>query len=286
MVVAELVSVGPAIWTEGPLQCGYEVAPRHLRPQQAIRLKPHNACVCRLRASNNCDERSVMRPYIICHMLSSLDGRIDGAALKGLYAEDEYEATGAELKGDGWICGRTTMQQHFAEQGEFVSKSGEIAGPQDVFVARHAASYAICVDTLGKLLWAGGDLDGDHLICVVSERVPGDYLAMLRENQISYIVTGARDVDLEVAVCLLAEHFEIHTLLLEGGGHINGAFADADLIDEISLVLAAGIDGRKSVPAVFDGMNLSTQTAIPLKLKSVEKRKKDALWLRYDVTQP
>lgn len=227
-----------------------------------------------------------MKPHIICHMLSSIDGRIDGAALKGLYAEDEYEATGKDLNGDAWICGRTTMQQHFAEAGEFVSKSEKMAGPRDVFVAQRAKSYAISVDTLGKLLWSSGNLDGDHLICVVSESAAEDYLVMLREKGISYIVAGEHHVALDIAVSLLAEHFGIRTLLLEGGGHINGAFADAGLVDEVSLLLAPGIDGRKSVPAVFDGMSLSTQTAVPLKLKSVERRKEDALWIRYDVVRP
>jgi 5-amino-6-(5-phosphoribosylamino)uracil reductase len=31
-------------------------------------------------------------------------------------------------------------------------------------------------------------------------------------------------------------------LLLEGGGHINGAFLQADLVDEVSLLLVPGID--------------------------------------------
>jgi 2,5-diamino-6-(ribosylamino)-4(3H)-pyrimidinone 5'-phosphate reductase len=91
-----------------------------------------------------------MKPYIICHMLSSVDGRIDANALD-LIAEGEYEATGAKLEGDAWICGRTTMQQHFAEDEPFVSASNTPAGPQPVFVARRADSYAISVDTLGKL---------------------------------------------------------------------------------------------------------------------------------------
>ena len=58
--------------------------------------------------------KSLMKPYIICHMLSSVDGKIDGNALDAVIAEGEYEATGAKLEGDAWICGRTTMQQHFA----------------------------------------------------------------------------------------------------------------------------------------------------------------------------
>ncbi len=56
-----------------------------------------------------------MKPYIICHMVSSVDGKIDGTALSSVMADGEYEATGAKLKGDAWICGRTTMQQHVEE---------------------------------------------------------------------------------------------------------------------------------------------------------------------------
>lgn len=228
---------------------------------------------------------AVKRPYIICHMLSSVDGRIDGAALRAVTGKGEYEATGAQLRGDAWICGRTTMQQHFAEDGPFVSTSSTPAGPQPVHVARHAGSYAISIDTVGKLRWGSGDLDGDHLICVVSERVPEDYLAMLREKGISYVVSGAPSVDLVEAANLLGEHFGIRTLLLEGGGNINGAFLQADLVDEVSLLVVPGIDGRHEIPAVFDGLGLAKSTAVPLKLKSVERRENDTLWLRYAVVR-
>jgi hypothetical protein len=116
-----------------------------------------------------------MRPHIICHMLSSRDGKIDGAALSAVTVPGDYETTGTKLEGDAWICGRTTMQQHFAEDERFVSASNRPAGPQPVHVARRAKSYAISVDTTGKLRWAGGDLDGDHLICVMSELAPEDW---------------------------------------------------------------------------------------------------------------
>ncbi len=155
-----------------------------------------------------------MRPRIICHMLSSIDGKIDGESLGDVMPEGEYEAIGTRLKSDGWICGRITMQQHFAGPELFVSKSKQRAGPQPVFVARKAESYAICVDTTGKLVWASGDLDGDHLICVVSQRTPKDYLDMLRDREVSYVVSGKQSVDLKDAVTKLRKHFGIRMLLL------------------------------------------------------------------------
>jgi len=191
-----------------------------------------------------------VKPYIICHMLSSVDGRIDGASLKGVTPAGEYEATGALLNGDAWICGRTTMQQHFAESEPFAGASDVPAGPQPVYVARRAKSCAVAVDTLGKLRWSSADIDGDHLISILSERVSSEYLAMLRGLGISYIVSGDTAVNLVQAVNLLGEHFGIRTLLLEGGGHINGAFAEAGLVDELSLLIAPGIDGRHNIPGV------------------------------------
>jgi len=223
------------------------------------------------------------RPYIICHMASSVDGKIDGAALRRVMRPGEYEALHTKLGGDGWICGRTTMQQHFSDKEPFVSATNTPVGPRPPYVARRSESYAISVDTNGKLRWSSNDLDGDHLICVVSERAPSDYLDMLSNKEILYVVSGTSSVDLAQAVELLGEHFGIRTLLLEGGGHINGGFLEAGLVDEVSLLLLPGIDGRHEIPAVFDGVADSKHTAVPLKLKSVEHRESDALWIRYEV---
>ena len=224
-----------------------------------------------------------MRPRIICHMISSIDGRIDSPAFKALAGSGVYETAAARLEGDSWICGRITMQ-HFAGDEPFVSASGIAAGPQPVHVARRSGSYAVAVDTTGMLRWPESDIDGDHLICVMSERAPEDYLGMLRQKGISYIVAGRDSVDLAQAAESLGRDFGIRRLLLEGGGHINGGFLQAGLIDEISFLLVPGIDGRRGIVSVFDGLDPSRDAAVPLKLTSVEQLKDDILWLRYEVT--
>jgi riboflavin biosynthesis pyrimidine reductase len=84
----------------------------------------------------------------------------------------------------------------------------------------------------------------------------------------------------------LGKLFGIRTLLLEGGGHINGAFLQAGLVDEFSLLVVPGIDGRHEIPAVFDGLSQSKKKAVPLRLISLERRKRDTLWLRYEVVRP
>jgi 2,5-diamino-6-(ribosylamino)-4(3H)-pyrimidinone 5'-phosphate reductase len=88
----------------------------------------------------------------------------------------------------------------------------------------------------------------------------------------SYIVSGENAVDRVQAVSLLGDHFSVRRLLLEGGGHINGAFLEAGLVDELSLLIAPGMDGRHDIPAVFDGLTPTRGRAVPLRLKSVERR--------------
>ena len=227
-----------------------------------------------------------MKPHIICHMLSSVDGKIDASSLRAIAKNNEYETIGALFGAEAWVCGRTTMHEHFAEQDPFVSNDGRIAGPQPVYVARRAESYAVAVDTLGKLQWASDEIAGDHLICITSERVSEDYLAILRQKGISYVVAGKEATDLVQAVDRLGEYFGIATLLLEGGGHINGAFLEAHLVDEVSLLVAPGIDGRHDIPSVFDGISSQNHIAFPLKLKSIQRRENDTVWLRYNVVRP
>jgi 2,5-diamino-6-(ribosylamino)-4(3H)-pyrimidinone 5'-phosphate reductase len=119
---------------------------------------------------------------MICHMASSIDGKIDGSALRNVMRPGEYESLPSKLGGDAWICGRTTMQQHFADAKPFVSTTNSPAGAPSIHVARRAESYAISVDTLGTPPLTKNEVDGDHIICVLSERVSTDYLAMLRDN--------------------------------------------------------------------------------------------------------
>ena len=57
-------------------------------------------------------------------------------------------------------------------------------------------------------------------------------------------------------------------------------FLEAGLLDEISILIGLGIDGRKGMPAVFDGFPME-KTPTPLKLKEAKTYQNGAVWLRY-----
>lgn len=228
------------------------------------------------------------RPRVICHMMSSIDGRIltDGWPMSD-EGRRQYEQVHASYDADGWLCGRVTMQQHFA-QG--VRPDADIARHHTLGAARpdHRApgdfdSFAFIADSHGTLVWERSDIDGDHVVAIVAEHVSDDYLAQLRERGVSYLLAGAHEVDLSLALEKIAAEYPVRTLMLEGGGRINGSMLRAGLVDEVSLLVAPVVDGRVGTPAVFDVLDVDSDagTFQRLTLDSVERRADDVLWLRY-----
>jgi riboflavin biosynthesis pyrimidine reductase len=126
-----------------------------------------------------------MKPYVICHMMTSVDGRIlteNWGKQKGLQT---YEPTGNSFRANAWICGRTTMERDFASKRALKLKPANSVLPkEDHVVANGAKSFAIAVDRSGKLNWQKGDIDGDHLVVVLSEQVSQAYLAFLQAGLI------------------------------------------------------------------------------------------------------
>jgi riboflavin biosynthesis pyrimidine reductase len=224
-----------------------------------------------------------MKPRVILHMGSSIDGRIVPTRWpKELMAElrDVYEHIHSELQGDAWIVGRITMSA-FAQGAPNPATASEVF-PRLTWKAPGAEQgpYAIAVDRHATLHLNTGKASGDPIILVLTETVPDDYLAELRRDGISYIFAGETETDLALALEKLAEDFDLKRLLLEGGGGINGAFLSAGLIDEISLIVVPVADGQINAPTTFDQTAGEAQA---LRLRSVARLEGDVLHIIYDV---
>jgi riboflavin biosynthesis pyrimidine reductase len=222
------------------------------------------------------------RPKVICHMTPSVDGRIDGSRWPLTpKVISEYERTAGTFGADAWMIGRISMEPYAGKSRVPKRKAGAPIARTD-FVARRAGSYVVALDPSGKLTWTKSDIDGEHVISVLTEGVSDDYLAFLQARGVSYVFGGKRDVDLKRALEKLRSLFDIRLLLLEGGGKINGSFLAADLIDELSILMAPIADGAVGTPALFDapGRRRSIRN---LKLLSHQKRAGDLLWLRYAI---
>ena len=60
-----------------------------------------------------------MKPYIVCHMMSSVDGRIDCDMTERI-GGDEYYTALAQLNCDSELSGKITMQMHYALPEPFI----------------------------------------------------------------------------------------------------------------------------------------------------------------------
>jgi 2,5-diamino-6-(ribosylamino)-4(3H)-pyrimidinone 5'-phosphate reductase len=151
----------------------------------------------------------VTRPRVICHMLASLDGRIvtDGWPLSA-EGRKEYELVHDTYKPDGWLCGRVTMQLHFASGVRHDTEvAREYSGPpRDDFVAPgEHESFAFVVDPRGKLRWEKNEIDGDHVVAICNERVSDEYLSTLRDHGVSYVLAGSREAAASMGACCARE---------------------------------------------------------------------------------
>ena len=117
-------------------------------------------------------------------------------------------------------------------------------------------------------------------LILTSEQVAEEYLEYLDGKNISWIAFGKERVDLHRSVEILSEEFGVKRMGIVGGAVINTAFLKDGLLDEISLLISAGIDGRAKMPSVFDGREMN-DPLIHLTLTDVKKLDSGAVWLRY-----
>ena len=93
-----------------------------------------------------------MKPYIICHMMSSVDGRIDCDMTEKIGGDEYYEVL-KRLDCSSELSGRVTMQKHFAMPELFMLADAEPVGRESFYEAESSRGYSIAVDSKGRLRW-------------------------------------------------------------------------------------------------------------------------------------
>ena len=233
-----------------------------------------------------------MRPFIICHMGTSIDGRLHPsrftAAPEGVSADvlsGHYEEVAGRFGADGWIVGRTTMAEMAKGQEPTILNPPPVLREPHI-ADRRGGTLAITIDRSGRVHYGKDAIGSDHVVAVLGEEVSDAYLAELRADGVSYIFAGPKGDDLSGAMTQLAEVFGVKTLLLEGGGAINGAFLKARLIDEFSTLIHPGVDGLAGVQSIVDYHGAEDERpgdGQALRLTSCEVLEGCMVWLRHAV---
>jgi riboflavin biosynthesis pyrimidine reductase len=202
-----------------------------------------------------------MKPYVICHMMSSLDGRLDVAAWAGGEDSATYKALTGEYQrihdgyqADAWLAGTNTMEEFTgdAKARPAASTEGDTPPRPWHLADAQARRFAIAIDRKGRLHWEKPTADQGHIVVVLGASVPDAHLAELRDAGVSYLVMAGDDLDLAALLDDIGARLPIRKLLLEGGARMNGAFLKAGLVDEVSLLLCPAIDGRTGTSTIFE----------------------------------
>ena len=198
------------------------------------------------------------RPYVICHILSSLDGKITGPFM-GTEAAGalgaEYGRYRTEMNARALLYGTTTTKEFTGFRKPVLEETEEV--PEGDFVADDRADlYFVSVDVDGEIGWESGIFcnkgrEPAHVIEVLTASTPPAYKAYLRKTGVSYIIAGEKELDCEAVMKKLYQFFHIEKLLICGGGIVNWSFLQAGMVDELSLFLAPVTDGGCGTASLF-----------------------------------
>jgi riboflavin biosynthesis pyrimidine reductase len=238
------------------------------------------------------------RPKIICHMASSVDGRLlterwtkpaNGISKDTLFGH--YDAIHHRFKADGWIVGRKSMAGYAKGVARSVAPTSDL---RKTFIGnRNERDVAVVIDLHGNLHYGQDHAAGDHVIAILGNQVSDEYLAELQYDGVSYLFVESvgRDAEsqskaLSAVLDTLGDTFGLNTLLLEGGGITNGMFLKAGLIDEISLLVHPAIDGLADIPSIVE--YLGNPDELPaagqsLRHLATETLEGGLVWIHYEI---
>lgn len=249
------------------------------------------------------------RPYTICHLLCSLDGKISGPFMGSPAAATGREAYGRlanDFQCQATVYGTTTMLDFcpgFYDEDDGATpdaaasldlRTPEAAAPlgphtaEDFVADADAASFIVSLDRRGRLAYDGPTMTRrgktSYLIAALTRRTSASHLDYLRRTGVSYVFCGEDDIDCAQLMEKLADLFGIKRALVAGGGRIGWSFLAAGCLDEVSLVVAPVVDGTPDAATTFERTDGHERgPAVPLTLTSAEDLGEGTLWLRYGV---
>lgn len=222
--------------------------------------------------------------------MSSVDGRLlperwtppfDGRRRSELTAI--YAQIGAALKTDAWMFGLSTARAFLPLR--FVPKSDLRTMPHEPYIAPRTSERLFVFAAPECDVYFNTDkVRGDDIAVILSEKATDEYLEHLRATGISYLFAGTEGTDLALAMETLREVFKVRRLSLQGGGIINSAMLACGVIDELSLVIYPGIDGRTGIPSIFEYIGDATDAPAEgqsLELLDAGTADHGVVWLRY-----
>jgi hypothetical protein len=146
----------------------------------------------------------VRRPHEALRHLPHIDGR----TLIGRWRPEDperrrfFEPLHDRLGSIPGLSGASALKDN-AKLDAYPNHTDQHYPRQHWFARRGATAYGIVLDPHGKIAWGRADIGGDPIVAVLTNQVRDAHLAGLREDGVSYIFAGARELDLNLALEVL-----------------------------------------------------------------------------------
>ena len=231
------------------------------------------------------------RPYVICHMISSLDGKIDGDYFdmpEILEVRNASNKIREQFNCNAVIYGAVTMADTYAEG--YIKNLP--ASPKHCKRENHIAdsevqNFFIVIDPQGSIKYDSKYIEKrgrpkSHIVVALTESVSDGYINYLRNLDISYIFAGKNALNYEKLMRTLKNELKIERVILSGGGIVNWTFLQAGMIDELSIIICPATDGSRNVATIFDRSLFSLDDKpISFNLIGVQTLPGNGIWLKY-----
>ncbi len=189
------------------------------------------------------------RPYVICYLAVSLDGRLDGFAVD----LEHYYGIAARFEADAILGGSETSVVAIEKYGGVENTYDEGPAPARAAPGDGRPLLAV-VDGRGRVrrwsvfqetpYWRGW-------IALLAGSVPDAHREYLASRNVDALIVGPDRVDLALALDRLRREYGVRWIRVDSGGRLNGALLRAGLVDEVHLLVCPWLAGGSSPRSSF-----------------------------------
>lgn len=120
------------------------------------------------------------RPYMICHILSALNGKISGAFMETEAAQstsEEYARIHSAYQAEAWLYGTTTTKEFTQYKKPVLKPVCADVSEGDYIAETDLKFYYVSLDTMGEIGWESGIFQKPgrpdaHVIEILTEETP------------------------------------------------------------------------------------------------------------------
>jgi len=224
---------------------------------------------------------TLTRPFVFINVAMTADGKIDTFERKGAgisSKRDKERVDQLRAESDAVLVGGKTLLE---ENPKLTVKSEALREDR---VRRGLSPNPIKVGIASRVeLHPDSDFlkaGPARIVIFTTYQASKEQVDFLRGQGVEVFIHDSEYVDLSKALETLYE-LGARRIMVEGGGTLNFELIRLGLVDEISVYMAPMIFGGVNSPTLADGIGLTQDEAIHLKIVDIEKEDGGGVFIKY-----